>query len=92
MLGLDEGVGQGSCRHCRHRPVRLLGMESEVLLSTRVSKSLHAKILEHQKKIKAKTGIALSVSAVLREMIRRASELEDVLAANSDGWSTKKRA
>lgn len=47
--------------------------EAEVMISTRVSKSLHAKILERQKEAKRLTGIEPSVSAVTRAMLEEAA-------------------
>lgn len=44
----------------------------EVLVATRVSKSLYARILKHQHELKQLTGIVPSVSAVVRSMISEA--------------------
>lgn len=47
--------------------------EAEVMISTRVSKALHAKILERQREAKRLTGIEPSVSAVTRAMLEEAA-------------------
>ncbi len=41
----------------------------EILISTRVSKSLYAKIIERQKEAKKQTGIEPTLSAVVRVML-----------------------
>jgi len=46
---------------------------AEVLVSTRIPKSLYAKILERQKEAKKKTGFQITVSAVVRAMIEEAT-------------------
>ena len=43
--------------------------ESEVMVGTRLSKTLHAKLLKHQRDLKRLTGIEPSVSAIVRAMI-----------------------
>lgn len=45
---------------------------AEILISTRVDKSLYAKILDRQKRAKKETGIEPSVSAIVRAMIGEA--------------------
>lgn len=47
---------------------------SEVLVSTRISKSLYEKVLKRQRDAKEKTGIEPKVSAVLRVMLEEAAE------------------
>ena len=47
--------------------------ETDVMVATRVSKSLYAKILKRQRELKKLTGIEPSVSAVLRAMIEEAT-------------------
>lgn len=44
----------------------------DVMVATRVSKPLYAKILERQRELKRLTGIEPSVSAVVRAMIAEA--------------------
>lgn len=45
----------------------------DVMVATRVSKPLHAKILKRQRTLKQLTGIEPSVSAVIRAMIEEAT-------------------
>jgi len=47
--------------------------ETDVMVATRVSKSLYVKILKRQRELKKLTGIEPSVSAVLRAMIAEAA-------------------
>ena len=46
---------------------------AEVLVSTRISKSIYAKVLERQKEAKKQTGIEPKISAVLRAMLEEAA-------------------
>lgn len=47
--------------------------EDIIMVATRVSKQLHAKILKRQRALKQLTGIEPSVSAVVRSMISEAT-------------------
>jgi hypothetical protein len=47
--------------------------EVDVMVATRVSKPLYAKILKRQREVKRLTGIEPSVSAVVRAMISEAT-------------------
>jgi hypothetical protein len=51
--------------------------EAEVMVATRVSKPLHAKILKRQRALKSLTGIEPSVSAVVRAMIEEAASNDE---------------
>ena len=44
----------------------------EIMVSTRISRPLHAKILERQEEAKQKTGFEPTVSAVVRMMLEEA--------------------
>lgn len=58
----------------KRKPDKFYRMENaEVLVSTRISRSLHAKIVERQKEAKKKTGFKPTVSAVVRMMIEEAA-------------------
>jgi len=46
--------------------------DSEVQIASRVSKSLHAKLLERQKEVKKLTGYEPSISAVVRLLLEEA--------------------
>jgi len=48
--------------------------DSEVQIASRVSKSLHAKLLERQKEVKKLTGYEPSISAVVRLLLEEAFE------------------
>jgi len=46
--------------------------ETEIQVATRVSKSLHAKLLKKQKEVKKLTGYAPSISAIVRLVLEEA--------------------
>ena len=48
--------------------------ETEIQIATRISKSLHAKLLERQKEVKKLTGFEPSISAVVRLLLEEAFE------------------
>ena len=56
---------------------RRFEMESsaEILVSTRISRSLHAKIVKRQKEIKKQTGIEPKIGSILRAMLEEAAEM-----------------
>lgn len=47
-------------------------MDSEIVIATRVSRPVHAKIKRRQRAIRAATGITPSVSAVVRLILEEA--------------------
>ena len=51
--------------------------EDIIMVATRVSKPLHAKILKRQRTLKQLTGIEPSVSAVVRSMIKEAASKDE---------------
>lgn len=56
---------------------------ADIMVTTRVTKPIYAKILQRQRKAEQLTGIAPSVSAVVRSMIAEAA---------SNGEATGRRA
>ena len=47
--------------------------ENEIMIATRVSKKLYARILKRQREAEKLTGVAPSISALARAMIEEAS-------------------
>lgn len=51
-----------------------MAMEQEIMVSTRISRSLHEEILKRQREAKKKTGFEPTVSAVVRALLEEATK------------------
>lgn len=66
--------------------------EGEIQVGTRVSKTLHAAILKHQREAKRLTGIEPSVSAVIRAILEQRLLRDGRRSSKRSGSSSERAA